>query len=81
MTKHYFVSFGCWNNGGCNRDTTTGEKTDLSRVMETLNSLPNASLLENDALLSSPPTQIFVSGDNYYPEKVETTSENGVKKK
>ncbi len=52
MDKPCFVSFGCWNNGGCITDTA------LSKVMLKLK------------LLNPPPTQIFVAGDNYYPEKV-----------
>lgn len=33
MSKNYFVTFGCWNNGGCEKDT------DLSKVMTKLKSL------------------------------------------
>ena len=68
----YFVSFGCWNNGGCNLEGAS-KQTDLSRVMKTLNSL------KTHHLLMSSPEQIFIAGDNYYPEK--TKLKNGSKKK
>ena len=48
-----FIHFGCWNNGGCQPDTTN----DLWRVMKRLKEFVPK------------PSFIVVAGDNYYPTK------------
>ena len=48
-----FIHFGCWNNGGCQPDTTN----DLWRVMKRLKEFVPK------------PSFIVIAGDNYYPTK------------
>lgn len=52
-----FVHFGCWNQGGCNKQGSN----PLSNVMRTLRKYSSAHN----------PDLIIVAGDNYYPNKIK----------
>jgi hypothetical protein len=54
--KPYFIHFGCWNSGLCEKETGNN---GLSRVMRAL----------QEEVAAKPPEFMVVAGDNYYPEK------------
>jgi hypothetical protein len=61
-----FIHFGCWNNGIC----SSAGKNGVSAVIQTL----------QRELKNTSPLFISVAGDNYYPEKIESATNQNKQK-
>lgn len=69
-----FISFGCWNNGQCTPvSEINSNRMELNGVTKTMNVLHNFILNTKNMM------NLFVLGDNYYPNKIK--EKNKEKKK
>ena len=70
-----FISFGCWNNGQCTPvSEINSNRMELNGVTKTMNVLHNFILNTKNTMMN-----LFVLGDNYYPNKIK--EKNKEKKK
>lgn len=63
------IFFGCWNNGGCDLDSTN--PNSLTTTIKGLN-----DYLSN---IEKKPKTLIVAGDNYYPKKNKKTKDDKTK--